>query len=150
MRREPYSYRLDPDVPPFPDDRPIFVFDGKCVLCSRSTRFLLAHDRERRLRFVVAQSPLGAALYRHYGLKRQDYESNIVLEKGRARTLSDGSIRLFEIVGFPWSLMAALRLVPVVLRDWIYEILARKRLLWFGAQETCYAPASADRERFLS
>ena len=32
---EPYSYRADAAVPAFPDDKPIIVFDGKCVLCSR-------------------------------------------------------------------------------------------------------------------
>ena len=54
-----YSYRDDTTVPPFPDDQPILVFDGKCVLCSATVKFVLAHDRPRRVRFVVAQSPLG-------------------------------------------------------------------------------------------
>lgn len=39
--REPYSYRGDPAVPPFPDDRPIIIFDGKCVLCSRFAQFIM-------------------------------------------------------------------------------------------------------------
>jgi hypothetical protein len=26
--RAPYSYRHDPAVPPFPDDKPVIVFDG--------------------------------------------------------------------------------------------------------------------------
>ena len=149
MSRPPYSYRADPDVPPFPDDRPIFVFDGVCVLCSGATRFLLNHDRRRRFRFVVAQSPLGAALYRHYGLQRQDYESNIILENGRARIKSDGSIRLFELVGFPWSLARVLRLVPAPWRDRLYELVARNRLRWFGRRETCYLPDAGVRARFL-
>lgn len=149
MTRQPFSYRADPDVPPFADDRPIFVFDGVCLLCSSATRFILEHDRQRKFRFVVAQSPLGAALYRHYGLKSQDYESNIILENGFARTKSDGSIRLFELVGFPWSLARALRVVPVPLRDRLYELVARNRLRWFGTRETCYLPDPGDRERFL-
>jgi hypothetical protein len=32
--REPFSYRSDPAVPKFPDDRPIIIFDGYCALCS--------------------------------------------------------------------------------------------------------------------
>ena len=150
MRRDPYSYRADPDVPPFPDDRPIFVFDGVCMLCSGATRFVLRHDRKRQFRFVVAQSPLGAALYRHYGLTHEDYESNIILENGRARVKSDGSIRLFELVGLPWALAGALRLMPAFLLDPIYEVIARNRLRWFGKREVCYIPDAADRERFLA
>ena len=30
---EAYSYRNDPAVPAFPDERPIVIFDGNCVLC---------------------------------------------------------------------------------------------------------------------
>ena len=48
-----YSYREDPSVPAFPDDRPIIIFDGHCVLCSRFARFVLRHDR----RAVITQGP---------------------------------------------------------------------------------------------
>ena len=32
--RKAYSYRHDPAVPKFSDDRPIIIFDGYCALCS--------------------------------------------------------------------------------------------------------------------
>jgi hypothetical protein len=32
--REGYSYRRDPAIPHFPDDRPIIIFDGYCALRS--------------------------------------------------------------------------------------------------------------------
>jgi predicted DCC family thiol-disulfide oxidoreductase YuxK len=144
-----YSYRDDPQVPEFADDQPILVFDGKCALCSATVQFIFAHDHERRFRFVVAQSPLGAALYRHFGLDSQDYETNIVLENGKALTMSESSIRIFELVGWPWSLMSTFRALPRFVRDWAYEIVARNRLKWFGARETCFVPTPADRARFL-
>ena len=144
-----YSYRDDPSVPPFADDQPILVFDGKCVLCSATVQFIFAHDRERRVRFVVAQSPLGTALYRHFGLKSEDYETNIVLENGRALTLSESSIRIFELVGWPWSLMSVFRILPSFARDRIYEVIAKNRLKWFGARESCFLPGPDDRARFL-
>lgn len=150
MSRQLYSYRLDPEVPPFADDRPILVFDGECGLCSATVKFVLAHDRERRIRFIVAQTPLGAALYRHFGLKSPDYETNIVLENGRALTKSESSIRIFELVGPPWSLISAFRVLPRWLRDGIYERIARNRLKWFGKSSKCDVPDRADRGRFLA
>ncbi len=150
MRREPYSYRADAKVPPFADDQPILVFDGKCILCSKTVKFIFAHDRQRRIRFIVAQTPLGAALYQHFGLEPVDYETNILLENGTALTKSESSIRIFELVGLPWSLLKAFRLLPRSLRDRVYEWIARNRFHWFGARETCFAPNSADRQRFLS
>lgn len=149
MSQTAYSYRDDPAVPSFPDDQPILIFDGKCVLCSATVRFIFTHDRQRRVRFIVAQNPLGAALYRHFGLESGDYETNILLENGRALMKSESSIRIFELVGPPWSLMAVLRLLPPFLRDRLYELIARNRLKWFGATDACYVPDAADRARFL-
>ena len=102
--REPFSYRDDPSVPAFPDDRAIIVFDGNCVLCSAFARFVVRYDRTQRFRLLPAQSPLGAAIYSHYNLHPTDYETNLLIENGRAWLKSEGSIRMFEGLGFPWSL----------------------------------------------
>ena len=148
--REAFSYRTDPAVPPFPDDRPIVIFDGRCVLCSSFAQFIIKTDRARRLRLLAAQTPTGEALYRHYGLAPQDYETNILLEDGRAWLKSEGSIRIFQRLGPPWSLMAVGRLLPQPVRDRLYEIIARNRLSWFGVRETCFLPEPADADRFIA
>ncbi|HZZ87120.1 MAG TPA: DCC1-like thiol-disulfide oxidoreductase family protein, partial [Caulobacteraceae bacterium] len=141
---EAYGYRGDPAVPAFPDDRPILIFDGKCVLCSGFVQFILRHDRRRRLRLLAAQTPTGAALYRHLGLASEAYETNILLENGRAWLKSEGSIRIFERLGLPWSLLGAGRVLPLPIRDGLYEVIARNRLRWFGARDTCFLPDPAE------
>jgi len=148
--REAFSYRRDPAVPPFPDERPILVFDGKCVLCSGFARFILRADRYRRFRLLAAQTPLGAALYRHFELAPVDYETNILIENGAAWLKSEGSIRIFEGLGFPWSLVAIARLLPRSVRDRLYDVVARNRLRWFGTRQTCYLSDPFDADRFLA
>ena len=150
MTRKPHSWRDDPTVPPFPDDRPILVFDGHCVLCSSFAQFILRHDHRRRFRLLAAQTPLGVALYRHFDLDPTDYQTNILIEGGRAWLKSEGSIRVFERLGFPWSVMAIGRVLPLPVRDWLYEIVARNRLRWFGTRATCYLPDQSEADRFLA
>ena len=147
--REPYSYRADANVPRFPDDKPVIIFDGKCVVCSRWAQFVLDHDRARRFRMLAAQMPLGAALYRHYGLDPVSYETNVLLQDGRAWLKSEGTIRMFEGLGLPWSLLRIARVLPRALRDRLYNVLARNRLRWFGTREACFLPRPADADRFL-
>lgn len=149
MTREPYSWRDDATVPPFPDDRPILIFDGHCVLCSSFAQFILRHDRRRRFRLLAAQTPLGVALYRHFGLDPVDYDTNILIEEGRAWQKSESSIRVFERLGFPWSLMTASRVLPRPVRDRLYGTIARNRLRWFGTRATCYLPDPSEADRFL-
>jgi predicted DCC family thiol-disulfide oxidoreductase YuxK len=146
---EAHSYRSDPAVPSFPDDRPIVIFDGNCVLCSSFAQFILRVDRRRRFRLLAAQTPLGAALYTHYRLFDDDYRTNILLEDGRVWLKSDGSIRIFVGLGFPWSMAALVKVLPRSLRDWLYDVIARNRLRWFGRRETCFRPDPQDTDRFL-
>ena len=148
--REAFSYHADRAVPPFPDDKAIIIFDGKCVLCSRWARFVLRHDHRRRFRLLAAQTSLGVALYEHYGLDPVSFETNILLEDGRAWLKSEGSIRMFERLGLPWSLMSVARVVPRALRDRLYNVVARNRLRWFGSREVCFVPDPVDADRFVA
>lgn len=145
-----YSYRDDPAVPAFADDHPIIVFDGECIFCSGWVNFVLRHDREGRYRFIPAQSPLGATLYRHYGLDSRDYETNILIENGVAYFKSEGSLRMAAGLGFPWTLTGALRLMPRALRDPLYELVARNRYRIAGRRNACFVPTAEHRSRFLA
>ncbi|MCV9964114.1 DCC1-like thiol-disulfide oxidoreductase family protein [Pararhizobium sp. BT-229] len=146
----PFSYRTDPAVPSFLEDKPIIVFDGECVFCSGWVTFALRTDRRRRYRFLTAQSELGAALYRHYGLDDRDYETNILVEDGVAHFRSRGSIRMIAGLGFPWTLVRALSIIPAPLADRLYEFVARNRFRIAGRKSSCYVPSAEDRARFLS
>ena len=55
-----FSYRDDPSAPPFPDDRPIVIFDGKRAMCSGFARIIVRHDRHRR-RYRAFAARLGRA-----------------------------------------------------------------------------------------
>lgn len=149
MSHADYSYRDDPAVPPFADDRPLIVFDGECVFCSGWVQFLLKRDSKKRYRFIVAQTPLGEAIYRHYGLETRDYQTNLLLDKGRAYYKSDATIRMLEGLGMPWALAAVARVVPRRIADVAYGVVARNRLKIAGRRESCMVPTAEARERFL-
>ena len=146
----PYSYRDDPAVPRFADDKPVIIFDGLCALCSGSAAFVLRHDAEAVFRLMPAQSPLGHALYVHYGLDPQDYETMILVQDGVVWLRSESAIRIAQGLGFPWSLAAAFRIVPLAWRDRLYALIARNRLRWFGARTTCYMPDPRFADRFIA
>ncbi|MEP7241463.1 MAG: DCC1-like thiol-disulfide oxidoreductase family protein [Devosia sp.] len=147
---QPYSYRDDPAVPAFPDDRPIIVFDGDCALCSGWVQFALKRDRTATYRFLAAQSPLGAALYRHYGLSPTDYETNILIKNGVALFKAEGSMQMIAGLGFPWSAVNAFRILPRQWQDRCYEFVARNRVRWFGRRQTCLVSVPAYGDRFIA
>jgi predicted DCC family thiol-disulfide oxidoreductase YuxK len=143
----PYSYKRDPAVSDFREDRALFVFDGECVLCSGGARFLLRHDRKRRLQVAAAQSSLGRALYAHYGL--DPVRTNLLVVGGRPYTEAEAVLRIAIFLGFPWSLASAARLLPPPLRTAIYQYVARRRIAWFGRTTVCGLAVGTD-DRILS
>ena len=145
-----YSYRTDPAIPSFDDSHPIILFDGHCALCSGWVSFVLRHDRLAVFRLLPAQTRLGDALYRHYDLHHEDYETNILIEDGRAYLKSESAIRMLERLGAPWSAARFGRLIPAALRYRLYDIVARNRLRWFGRREACLISAPRYEDRFLS
>lgn len=144
-----YSYRGDATVPAFPDDRPLIVFDGVCVLCSGFAKFVLKRDPAGRFRFTTAQSPLGQALFRHYGLDTETLETNLVLVEGRPYAKLDSVIVAARLIGGVWRAFALLRLLPRPLADWIYDRIARNRYALFGRTEACMMPPPHWRDRFI-
>jgi predicted DCC family thiol-disulfide oxidoreductase YuxK len=147
--KAPYSYRNDPGVPPFPDDNPLLVFDGVCVLCSATARFILQRDHGGRFRFATAQSPLGQALLRHYGLDAQTFETNLVLVEGHAYGKLDSVIVAGRQLGGVWRALSLFRVLPRSLADWLYDRVARNRYRLFGRTEHCMMPSPEWRERFI-
>ena len=99
-------------MPVFPDDNALVVFDGVCVLCSGFARFILKHDPAFAFRLTTAQSPLGQALFRHYGLDTETLETNLVLIDGRPYAKLDTVAAVAKRLGGGWRLLSVLRAIP--------------------------------------
>ena len=133
--KPPYSYQIDKAVPKFDDSKPLFVFDGVCVLCSGGASWIMKFDRSARVNFASAQGDLGRALYRHYGRAIDD--SYLFLVKGRAYEASRGYFELCKVLGGLWQLLRVFEIVPEPLRDWVYRQIAANRYRWFGKVGYC-------------
>ena len=149
MAYAPYSYRADPAVPKFDDSQPLLIFDGLCVLCSSGVAWMLARDPAGPSRFAVIQSPLPRALYAHYHLDTERFDTFMVLSNGVAHVKWQGVLAAARCLPAPWRWLGQLgRIVPSLIGDPLYDILQRNRLAWFGSRDACYAPNVAARARF--
>jgi predicted DCC family thiol-disulfide oxidoreductase YuxK len=100
-------------------ERPLFVFDGHCVLCSTGAACIMKHDRKGAVQFASAQSDLGTALYRSIGLSLD--ESYLLIDADGFHTKSDGYLRLARKLGGWWHFALIAKAIPRPIRDWIYD-----------------------------
>lgn len=127
---------------------PVMLFDGVCVLCAASVRFVLKHERLHDIRFVAIQSAEGRALAAAHGLDAGDPASFLFADDSGAFTKTTGIIALARHLRRPARALALLRIVPRPFRDWAYDRIARNRYALFGKREACLIPDAALRARF--
>jgi predicted DCC family thiol-disulfide oxidoreductase YuxK len=133
-------------------EHPIVLFDGVCNLCNGTVTFLIDRDRRGVLRFASLQSPRAAELLRERGrtLPPGDPDTMLLVDGDRVHDRSTAALRIARHLGFPWSLAIVLFLVPRLLRDAVYRVIARNRYRWFGRSEQCRVPTPELRARFLT
>jgi predicted DCC family thiol-disulfide oxidoreductase YuxK len=130
--------------------QPIWVFDGVCVLCSRAVLFTLNHERAPLIRFVAIQSQEGRALAARHGVDPDKPDSFLLITGNHALIKTEAIIALAAYLQPPWPASAKLmRILPLVVRDWLYDRIARNRYRLFGKRQTCFVPDAATRQRFV-
>lgn len=133
---------------------PVLLYDGVCRFCNRLVQFVLRHDDEKIFRFASLQSSFGIAVLTQHGVDTSPMGTAYVLvsgDEGQALLQRSASILfLLDRFGGIWSVLAQIiGLLPLRMRDWAYNIIARHRYRIFGRYESCPLPSAADRERFL-
>jgi predicted DCC family thiol-disulfide oxidoreductase YuxK len=148
MARE--EERVEPLLAAAAGGRPVVLFDGVCHLCSGWVRFAIARDPQARLRFAAVQSQLGQGFLARHELPLDQFESFYIIEDGRVFEKSTGFLRMVRHLRRPWPMLAAGRVIPRPVRDWLYDRIARNRYRLFGQRDSCLVPSADIADRFLT
>jgi predicted DCC family thiol-disulfide oxidoreductase YuxK len=128
----------------------LVFYDGLCGLCDRTVQFLLRRDPAQRLKFAPLQ---GETARQRTDLPSELRSMVFIAQPGTAQEKiyfrSEAALRLLDHVGGWWRIVSWLRLLPRPVRDWGYDVIARRRYRWFGKFDSCRVPAPEFRERFL-
>ena len=127
----------------------VVIFDGVCKLCAHSVTFILAHERDQMIRFAAAQSPAGGELLRELGFDPNAVKTFVFVKGGKVFVRSDAALEIARHLRGPWRLLVVLRVIPRVLRDWFYDLVARNRYRWVGRLDSCVVPTPELRARFI-
>ena len=126
----------------------LLFFDGVCGLCSRSVDFVLARDRRELFQFAPLQGETARQLLPPADVN--ELNSMVLMIEGHPFRKSSAAVRVLWRLGFGWRLLSVFAwLVPLPLRDLVYDLVARNRYRLFGKHETCRMPTPAERSRFL-
>ena len=129
--------------------KPILLFDGVCNLCNGSVQFIINRDPEGIFQFAALQSDVGQQLLKHFNLPEKELNSVVLIQNGQCYTHSDAPLQIAKKMGGWLRILTVFQPVPVVIRNIVYNWIARNRYRWFGRQESCMVPTPELRQRFL-
>ena len=128
---------------------PIVLFDGVCNFCNYWVNFAIRRDKKKKLKFATLQGETAKQLLTQYNINPTLFNSVIFIDRGKVYAQSSASLRICKYMDGGWKLFYALMIIPKFIRDFFYNIIARKRYKWFGKKESCMVPTPELRERFL-
>ena len=127
----------------------IIIYDGECVLCESSVRFIVKHDKAGLCRFTQAQSDTGRRIQSDLGIDALALESVVLVKDSEVYDKSDAAMEIARILDGPWKMLAIFRFVPKGLRDGVYLWIARHRHRWFGKKDLCSMPDKSIKQRII-
>ncbi|HRN53452.1 MAG TPA: DCC1-like thiol-disulfide oxidoreductase family protein [Gemmatimonadaceae bacterium] len=133
-------------------DGPILVYDGDCGFCARSLQFVLQHDRRGVVRFAARDGDAGRALRERHAL--QAVESLLWVDTRDGREVvyiySDAVLQTARYLGGVYAFLGTLGgVVPRLLRDPVYNFIAKVRKRIMGGAAACHLPAPSELARML-
>jgi len=130
--------------------RTVILFDGQCNLCNWAVNFVLDKDRREFFLFSPMQSDRGREILTQLGFTNKAVETIIyLLENKKTYSKSTAVLLILRQLPFPWKLSFAFIVVPIFLRDFIYDVVAKHRYVWFGKKNSCRIPSESEKSRFL-
>jgi len=127
----------------------IILFDGVCNLCNGAVQFIIKRDRNEKFLFASLQSGFGKDQLKKSGLDPLSLQSILVIEGDSVFQRSDAALKIASRLDGIWSYFVVLILVPKMIRDGVYNFIARNRYSIFGKQDSCMIPTSELKTRFI-
>lgn len=136
------------------DKRPVVLYDGVCNLCNFWVNFCLDHDPSPgKLRFAALQSDVGRALLERTGRSADDISSIVLVTPYEAHIKADAVLTIGEIIQrrLPIARLAPVArwLVPTVVADAVYDIVADNRYNILGRRDSCRLSDDDSADRFI-
>lgn len=133
-----------------PKNKKIILFDGVCNLCDSLLQFVIHHDKKDVFRFVALQSTLGQEIVNHIGIQNKNIDSVILYVPGVAYYYkSSAALEIARELGGFFHLGTIFKIIPTVLRNHIYDYVAKNRYSWYGKKASCMIPTPELKSKFL-
>lgn len=130
------------------DEKQIILFDGTCNFCNFWVNFVIKRDKKDEFRFASLQSEIGKKIKLQYQIT-DEIDSVVLIKNNRAYIRSNAALEITKNLKGLWFLLYSFKIIPSVIRNVVYDFVARSRYKWFGKSDCELPQKLEDKSRFL-
>ena len=132
-----------------PQKNNVVLFDGVCNLCSGAVQFIIKRDTSGVFKFASLQSSYGQQQLDQFKIDKNLLHSIILVSENQFFERSDAALEIVKQLKGIWPALYVFKILPRLLRDAVYNFVARNRYRLFGKKDACWIPSPELKERFL-
>ena len=133
-----------------PKHKQLVLFDGVCNLCDASVQYIIKHDKNNAFLFTALQSEVGQQIIKEFNIDTNKIDSIILYSNEHGISYkSTAALKIASKLGFPRNLLSVFLIIPSIIRNWVYDYIAKNRYKWYGKKEECMIPTPDLKSKFL-
>lgn len=125
----------------------IVFYDGECGFCNRSVAWIIKRDITNEINFASIQSEFTHSFFSTRNFEKPDLSTFYFFSDGVLYNKSTAAIKLTKHFSGGWRLLRFGRIIPLFLRDYLYDMIAKRRQSI--SKGYCFLPSKEQRKRFL-
>ncbi len=121
------------------ETNPVILYDGACLFCSYSLKWILQRDEKEAFWFGSLQK-----------ITQGNPETVIVVQANQVYSKSTAIIKILQNLGGFYSVCASIfMMIPLSVRDIVYDWIAKYRHTWKKDTSTCERLVSQWKNRMI-
>ena len=127
----------------------VILFDVVCNLCNNSVKLIIKNDKSNIFKFAPLQGKYGIKIQNSYNINTTQINSIILVDGEKTFTKSSAALRIAKDLRAPFFMLYVFIIIPVFIRNFVYDLIAKNRYKWFGKMESCMIPSNELKSKFF-
>jgi len=131
------------------ENKKIIFYDGVCNMCNSFVNTIISLDKKNQLFFSPLNGKIAKKLLKKHSEKIKNIDSVIFYSHSKISVKSKAVIDIINSLGSLYKIISILNIIPSLLLDYIYDLVAKNRYSWFGKKSSCPMPDKKIVSQFI-
>ena len=127
----------------------VIIYDGFCVFCNWGVQFIIKRDPNKKFMFTSINTLIAKKLIKKHNLEAVGTDTIFLIANNNSFYKTSAILKIVKELNGYWYLFGIFKFIPINIRDYIYDKIAKNRYKLFSKKQNCMVPDENIKNRFL-